>query len=392
MNPTPIATSAFQLLFPTTSRPPFRVDQTTQPCTSPSPPDPRHGDQNGNYIRPAIFAFERAQFAGCMHLNQHPTRSGTLTLSNQRGYALAQVRKTVTFFDTEVERTPADGGPTTTKRVKSDFWSKVLTKLGTVPNHTDRVYKIGQRQYYGVILRPLSPAIDHLQVGRLRDLSEHLEQTNLADGSVVPLTLGPNLRVSEPTFVVPFGTKGRVAIMSPGRSTRHETIAHWLTGVLNLVPKGKSIRLVPVADPDVIARLLQSKGAVGVEFHMDATQALPSGSQLLDAVEELRDAGPSAGTLLIGWSLGRSGGSDADQSLIKAFAQRIQTGRLARRASVNLVVEDDNGQLKREQHDLFEDHIVTKVHYDVDPNVPSETSTVLHAIADAIKEFNGRGV
>jgi len=302
---------------------------------------------------------------------------------------LATVSKQVTFYDTVVITDKNDGKGPKTKTVGADFWNKLLDKIEALSDHNDRIHKIRQRQFYGIVSRPKSPAINHLQVGRLRDLSEHLEQTNLKSGQVGPLILpDPNLRVSEPTFVVPFGTKGRVAIMSPGQSTRPETIANWLTGVLALVPKGKSIEFRPVVDVDTLTKILSSKGAVGVDFHLDTDRQLPKGNSLLDAVESVRAEGPSNGTLYVGWSLGREGGTMKDKSIIKKLATEIAVNKLARRASVNLVVEDEQGNLHREQHDLFEDHIVSKVSYRVASDVRVDTSTILTAISKSIQDFN----
>ena len=305
---------------------------------------------------------------------------------------MATVQKTVTFFDTRVVTDKGDGKPVKVKRVAPDFWAKVLKRLERIPDHKNRIYTVNRRQHYGIVSRPASPALNHIQVGRLRDLSEHLEQTDLSDGAVRPLVLGPNLRVSEPTFLIPFGNTGRVAIMSPGRSTRPETIAHWLTGVLGLPAKGKSIIFRPIVDKDVLEALLNSHGAVGVEFHLDADSPLPQGDSLLDAVESVRANGPEHGTIYVGWSLGREGGSLKDKNIIKKLATEIATKNLARRARVNMVVENEQGQLRREQHDLFEDHIVTKVSYRVSPDVRSDESTILVAIAKAIDDFNQRGV
>lgn len=303
---------------------------------------------------------------------------------------MSKVRKRVTFYDTVVETTTKTG-KTKVKRVQDDFWVTTLARVSALTDHKKRIHTTSGKRYYGVVVRPTSPNINHLQVGRLRDLSEHLEQTNLASGKVGPLILpDPNLRVSEPTFVVPFGTKGRIAVLSPGKSTRQETIANWLTGVLDLAPKGKSIRFRPVVDHQAIARLVGSQGAVAVEFNIDAETSLPTDGDvpLLAAVEEVRTEGPSMGTITIGWSLGRDGGTINDRNIIKSLAMKIATGNFARRAKVNMILEDEDGNLHREEHNLLEDQIVAKVSYDVEADTQTSAEVVLQAVADAIKTFN----
>lgn len=302
---------------------------------------------------------------------------------------MATVEKRVTFFDVRVDVTDA-AGVVTTKRVKPDFWMKTLAKIGAMTNTQKRIVTISQVRYYGVVQRPTSPPINHLQVGRLRDLSEGLEQTNLLSGAVSALVLpDPNLRVSEPTFLVPFGTKSRVAMLSPGKVSRHETLGRWLTDVLGLAPKGRSIRFVPVVDPNALAKLSGSAGVVGVEFNIDADVPLPANSgSLMAAVESVQSVGPSTGTLTVGWSLGRDGGSISDRNLIKDIATKIATGGFAHRAKANLIINDGNGKTHREAHDLITDRIVQAVKYTVQADTQTATSVVLDAISDSIKKFN----
>ncbi len=297
---------------------------------------------------------------------------------------MALVAKRVTFYDTVVDVTD-ENGRETTKFVGPKFWPRLMDKLEST-KHQRRIQTISSVRYYGQVVLPLSPAIRHLQVGRLRDRSEHLEQTNLASGDVGPLILpDEDLRVSEPTFVVPFSGSGRVAMISPGRLTRHETIGHWATSVLNYLPKGKSIRFVPVFDPDILAKVLASQGAVGIEFNFDASTSLDkTGSQLLDAVNEVRTKGPSTGTVTVGWSLGIDGGSSHDKDLLQKVAEKIIQGKLARRATANLVVEDEDGNVRRETHNLFEDKIVANVKYRVDADAAQTTESILKEVSKAM--------
>jgi len=126
---------------------------------------------------------------------------------------------------------------------------------------------------------------------------------------------------------------------------------------------------------------------------MDTDQPLPTGDHevpLLDAVDSVRATGPSMGTLTVGWSLGIGGGTIADRNMIQKLALKIATGTFARRASVNLVVEDEDGNLRREAHNIFEDQIVETVTYHVEADTKSSDQVILIAIAEAIAEFRRR--
>ncbi|PTT14649.1 hypothetical protein DBR36_15865 [Microbacterium sp. HMWF026] len=302
--------------------------------------------------------------------------------------------KEVRFYDTWVVQAATATKPLTEKRVKATFWMRLLDKLEEKTDPKDRTTSIRGNQFYGQVVRPTAPAINHLQVGRLRDRSEHIEQTDLVTGTVAPLVLSDNLRVSEPTFVVPFGSGGRVAVMSPGRSTRAETIGNWLTLALGYVTKGKSIELRPVIDDAALERLLNSEGAVGVEFHLDSEEEIATdddgdgGIPLLDAVENLRAEGPQTGTLMVGWSLGIKGGSAQEKNQLKRIAAKFKEDSLARRIKVNMVVENEDGDLRRETHDLMVDKITKKANWKTHRDKRSTTEEILVAMSNAVQEFN----
>lgn len=304
-----------------------------------------------------------------------------------------RVSKQVKFYDVKLVTTDAKGKETA-KAVDSLFWKTTLDRVEAITDAKKRIESVSRVRYYGAVLRPKTPPVDHLQVGRLRDLSDHLETTDLTTGAVTPLTLGdPNLRVSEPTFVVPFGNSGRVAMLSPGKATRQETIGHWLTLVLNLAPKGKAIRFVPVVNEDALNTILGSQGAVGIDFNIaqgtDLADIQKGKDSLLTAVSEVLSKGPKAGVLKVGWTLGYDG-STADRNLIKSIAYKVATGGFAERATVNLLVANDDGDVRHETHNVFEDHIVEKVSYQIDADQVSSSTIILNAVGQAIKDFTSR--
>ncbi|MBX3095068.1 MAG: hypothetical protein KF680_11110 [Cryobacterium sp.] len=303
-----------------------------------------------------------------------------------------KIKKDVRFYDVVLEETDDDGS--LVERVAtSDFWTEVFDAIDAITDHNARIARINRVRYFGKVSLPRRPAIRHLQVGRVRDLSDHLERTDLGTGEVQPLRFdNPNERVSEPTFIVPVSGSGRVAILSPGKATRQETIASWLTRVLDLVPDGKEIRFRAVVDPDALARIIGAQGAVSVEFNMDANQPIPNHDgdlSVFDAVENLRSVGPSAGTMSVKFALGYEG-TAADRNLIQRMALWVAQGGFARRGEVGLVLEDEDGNIHRETHKIFEDQIVETVSYEVDEDSESNEEIVLDAVARAIQDFRGR--
>lgn len=178
---------------------------------------------------------------------------------------MTTLQKTVRFYDTVLIDKDDER-----KLVEPDFWPTALSKLSST-DLAGRSATLFGVDYFGMSVSPVRPALPHLQIERIRDLAEQLNRANVANGDVEPLDFDdPDDRVSEPTYLVPFGRHGSVAVMSPAvQGTRSETISRWLTIVLGLVPRGYSLELVPVVDPDVLQRIMAAEGAVMLEVHVD---------------------------------------------------------------------------------------------------------------------------
>ena len=150
---------------------------------------------------------------------------------------MATITKTVRFYDTILVDDQDQR-----LNVQSNFWTTAIDSFARWDLNA-RSGMISEVKYIGRAVSPRRPALPHLQVERIRDLAEQLNRSNLANGVVEPLDFDdPNDRVSEPTFIVPFGASGRVAVMSPAvQGTRSETLSSWLTLVLGLVERGYSL-------------------------------------------------------------------------------------------------------------------------------------------------------
>lgn len=303
------------------------------------------------------------------------------------------VKKTVEFYDAILFELQDDGSRVQ-KHLTKEFWRRTLTEIEKVEDHHARVQIVNSIRYYGQVKRPTSPAVDHLQIGRLRDLSDNLEKTSLETGKVEPLELDSNSRVSEPTFIVPFGLPGRVAVMSPGQKTRPGAIADWIGKVLKYQKKRLELRLFPILNPQAVGEVLNAQGAVGLEFQIDAGTVLPEAADLpvIEAVDSVQQSGPSTGTLAVKWSLGRAGGTASDRQLLHRLAGWLLKHDVANHAKVNLELVGEDGTIKRDLRDLFEDHLTETAvwHATSDRRVPQ--GVLLDAIGKAIQDFQKRNV
>ena len=303
---------------------------------------------------------------------------------------MTRVRKNVRFFDTIAIDDNDVRGP-----VEQGFWAELLTAM-TLWGHQDREFPVSGVKYFGQSQHPRQPAMPHLQVGRVRDLSEHLELYNLGDGSTVPLEFDdPNHRVAEPTYVVPFGLQNRVAIMSPAvRATRSETLGRWLTGVCGLIPQGRSLEFVPIVDPAVVRKIADARGAVMLEVHVDAEAEIPAsgGGQLGNSFRNAKQQTTDELDLTIRWSLGHSTGTESVREAIQGAALWVANGGFSSSAEVKILRENEDGGIDREIHNIFNDRIAKTVEFFVPEGERVTDSVILEAVAKAIDEFRNDGL
>lgn len=301
---------------------------------------------------------------------------------------MTTVEKTVRFYDTvAIDDTGARLG------VESNFWSRLLDNFST-RSLANRSAKIQSVDYIGHAVSPVRPALPHMQVERIRDLAEQLNVSNLSSGDVEPLDFeDPNDRVSEPTFIVPFGTFGRVAVMSPAvQATRPETLGRWLTFVLGLVPLGYSIEFVPVVDPEILEKIMGAEGAVMLEVHVDAGVDVPSGGGAVgEAFRSAQHQELDEARLVFRWSLDRSGGTPGVRDALRKGALWVAQHAFSSNAKVKLANEDDGKIVRDEERSIFMDKITKSVSFETHAGVRASDETILTAIGGAIQEFNRGG-
>lgn len=303
---------------------------------------------------------------------------------------MATVKKTVRFYDTVLIDENDER-----KGVEDNFWSSVLDEFAgwDLAARSGNIFEV---DYIGRAVSPVRPALPHLQIERIRDLAEQLNRSNLANGEVEPLDFDdPDDRVSEPTFLVPFGRYGRVAVMSPAvQGTRSETLSRWLTLVLGLVEQGFSLELVPVVDPDVYEKVQNADGAVMLEVHVDAGVTVPAtgGGAVGDAFRNAQHHSLDEARMVFRWSLDRSGGTHAVRDALRKGALWVLHNSFTSSAKVKLADVSDEGRLIRdEQRDLFRDRITKNVTFQTRAGQRATDEAILTSVGMAIREFNQGG-
>lgn len=303
---------------------------------------------------------------------------------------MTTIKKTVRFYDTVlVDVNDAR------LRVEADFWSTVIGLFDSwdLAARSGSVFDV---DYIGRAVSPRRPALPHLQIERIRDLAEQLNRSNVANGEVEPLDFeDPDDRVSEPTFIVPFGQHGRVAVMSPAvQGTRSETLARWMTLVLGLSARGYSLELVPVVDPDVLEKIMNAEGAVMLEVHVDAGATVPGtgGGAVGDAFRNAQHQSLQDAQLVLRWSLGRSGGTGPVRDALRAGALWVVRNTFSRNAKVKLADVDQTGRLVRdEERSIFRDRITKHVTFQTNSGQRATDEAILTAVSEAILEFTRGG-
>jgi len=299
---------------------------------------------------------------------------------------MAQVEKTVRFFDTVV----VDDN-NVRKAVEDDFWSTLIDAIEK-RELADRSAQVYDVEYIGHAVKPKKPSLPHLQIERIRDLNEMLNVSDVVSGDVEPLDLDdPNKRVSEPTFLVPLASHGRVAVMSPAvQPTRAETLGRWLTAVLGLVPKGYSLELIPVVDPEILEKITGADGAVMLEVHVDPGVDVPSsgGGVVGDAFRSAQKQELEEARLVLRWSLGRSGGPQSVRAALRDAALWVAQNGFSANAKVKLASFDQDGRLVRDEvRAIFDDRVARKVTFQTHAGERTPDEVILNAIATAILEF-----
>jgi hypothetical protein len=303
---------------------------------------------------------------------------------------MTTVRKTVRFYqpvmiDQNGKR----------HEVTGDFWRKVRDKVNAA-KPVDRECRFNFVDYFGQAHLARKPAIDYVYFGRIRPRADHPDGYRPNHGAIGPLQPAQaGDLISEPTYVVPIGSRNIIAVMRPTTgASRIQAIEAWLNHIVDMIDTPNVFTLRPFIDEGIYQRLMGAQGVTKLHVKVAPGTEVPSGlsGAIGQAIEAASEDTTDELSLEMTWSFGHRKGSQGMRSAMLNTAQAIAraSGSWVEKAEVNMQVEDEEGDLRVEQHNLFEDRVAFTADFEVpDGEEPSEES-VLTGIQGAIEEFRRR--
>ena len=299
---------------------------------------------------------------------------------------MPNVRKIVRFYE-PIQLDQADR----TVAITGSFWGLLSTRVNGLQPAGRQLRHSGTR-YAGEARLAVTPAVQYIYVGRLRPAADNPDLYHEGVGITGPLTT-PSVDdlLSEPTYMVPFGTQNYVAVMSPKTGgTRVGALDAWLTAMCGLTTTGDRIELRPLVDPALLAKLDEADGASRLNVRVQPGAHPPRGGGIVgEAIRQATSPTTEEMSLELTWSFGNTRGSEGWRGQLLAAAQWVARGDWADKAEVTLQLPD-GATLRTEQHNLLRDAVTLSTSFEVpEGQVPSEQS-VLEAIHNAITEFRRR--
>ena len=297
--------------------------------------------------------------------------------------------KTVHFYTAMYEH--KDGS---TEICPEDFWTDLHDHVATL-SLPERQMTHNTAPYVGFQDTGVATPVRHFRVGRIRERADWPDTIDDA-GAVTPLDLEKR-NLFEGAYVVPFGARNRIALMSPLTGLVHvSAVEYWVNVVLGTVqdPDGIRVRLVPVLDTEVEAKLGASHGLTKlvVRFRFDGEYVPPPNSGAVD--EAIGAAIHAAGTQSLDVELAFSSGTRRNALIsgdeLKRTAQNLLGNALGlKKVKATLLVEDADG-LHSEAHDLLKDVITATAQFRVPQNEALSPDEALDGINKAIDEYRRR--
>lgn len=276
-----------------------------------------------------------------------------------------------------------------TRQLPKGFWTGLFKHLATQSPVQLRNAHYGVT-YHGEVRNHSKGK--YLYVGRLRDLADNPNEYDPSTGLQGQYALPKKAnRFSEGTWLVPFGLKNYVAVMSPiSGPTRSTTLASWVTAMTTGLPSGDSIELRPIVDSKTLAKIKKAQSAKKLSVRIDDATQLPNTSNgFLKALKKAQAEATPGMSVELTLSYGRSSSSGTGGDMLRSAAEELALNHLAEFGSVILEVPDGN-RLRSEAHDLVRDNISVAAKFAVAAGAPINEAAVLDAISDAIKQFRAR--
>lgn len=295
-----------------------------------------------------------------------------------------QLKKTVRFYRPviiEKDESEVD--------VPAGFWA---SSQGVVSGASaaDRRVRIKGSPWFGDAGTGRTRAYLYLRSGRVRLAGEWPSVVDNA-GNVVPLALTEG-NLFETAYLVPFGTKERVAMVGPLRGTASRSgIEAWLSVVLGFVPQGRSLKLEPLIDEALATKVANSVGVSRLEVVVPAKTDLDFGdgpqSQVERALQSTDAAEAGELDVTMAWSYGNRRKGEKVAELLEA-AKRLWQAEGIKKLEVSLMLPgEEDGTYRTETHELVEDKITVQSDFDIDDESEPNVEDMLEGMHQAIEQY-----
>lgn len=274
----------------------------------------------------------------------------------------------------------------TREEVDSAFWKDAHTSISSLDPDQRGVNHRGA-SFFGEASTGLARAYPFIRVGRVRYRADWPETID-PGGQVEELVL-EGKDIFEGSYLVPFGTQAKVAIMGPIRGlVTTSAMEWWLTHTLDLATAEVSLELVPEVDPSLARKLNEAEGAsrLSVRLPKGSVLDLDPESQMEEAFASAHGASDDELNVELGFSFGHQRPRGDRPGMLKRAAIKIAESGAAEKVDVSLMLHDGDGY-KIEQHDLIRDRVSFTVSFDVEDGERIGIEEALAGIHDAIERY-----
>lgn len=299
-------------------------------------------------------------------------------------------RRLVRFYDPEVVQ--QDGQP---QNLGQSFWPEIFDKLAPL-GADDREASYNGVRYYGEVCTCRAPALRYLYVGRVRGRPDFPHTYRRGAGSGGRLELGEDGdELTEPTYVVPFGSRNFVAVLAPvSTAVRAGALGRWLNLTLGFVESEERIELTPLLSPTLERDLRRAVGATSARVKLAPGGQPPAGlGQVARALSIAREVADEEAFVDLRLSFGsRGAGSSSARSGLLNLARNVagaEDGAISA-ATVSLQVPNEDGSTRIAEHDLIEDLAVEEVVVHLGDGPETDEARVLTAALGAAEVFEQR--
>ncbi|MCW2904134.1 MAG: hypothetical protein JWO67_6399 [Streptosporangiaceae bacterium] len=300
---------------------------------------------------------------------------------------MTTVKKLVRFYEPRW----LDGAGKRKAITGGDFWALLRSKIQPL-TVAQRECVFNGVTYFGEARLAKKPAVNYVYLGRIRPAADHPDGYRPNAGSIGPLTPAQaGDLISEPSYLLPFGTQNFTAMLSPiTGATRVPAVERWLNHVFGLLPTPDQIVLSPITDEKVLDKLQQAAGATRLYVQMKPGASVPQqGGGVVGGA--IRNAAANTNTELaleMSWSFGHgyASGSQGWKNALLQAANFVAQGDFASKAEVNMQIPEGNG-LRTEIHDLFLDRVAFPTTIQVPAGQSPTEESVLQGMQEAIEKF-----